>query len=61
MPTILASEFRKYHDEVFAAPSIPEAIEMGRLLLEEGGGLLLVTGSLYTVAEALRWVEHRKE
>jgi len=59
-PEFLVREFRRYHKEVFLAPNVGEAIDMGLMVLEKGGGLILVTGSLYTVADAMEWVEKRR-
>jgi len=60
-PELIAIELRKFHGDVFVAPNVKEAIESARLLLIDNGGLILVTGSLYTVANALRWVEEQRE
>jgi len=59
-PETIAAEFRKYQREVFVAPNVGEALDMGELMLSDEGGLMLVTGSLYTVADAQGWVDSKK-
>lgn len=57
---LLVKELRKIHNDVFVAPDVKEAMESAQLLLSDKGGLILVTGSLYTVADASRWLEEQK-
>ena len=58
-PEAIAAEFRTFHRDVFVAPNVGEALEMGDLMLKGDGGLMLVTGSLYTVADAREWLGRR--
>lgn len=59
-PEFLARELGTLHGDVLVSRSMHEAIETGRLLLGDRGGIVLVTGSLYTVADAMGWLEARK-
>jgi dihydrofolate synthase / folylpolyglutamate synthase len=55
-PELLAREVRKVHEDVFVAPTVKEAIESALLLLSDNRGIILVTGSLYMVADAKQWI-----
>ena len=55
-PHTLVKNIKQYHPENYVAPSVGDALETAQLLLRDEGGLILLTGSLYMVAESQRYL-----
>jgi len=57
-PGRIAEEFEKYHNHVRTAETVEHGVEMALKGLKKGD-VLLITGSLYTAAEALDYLRRR--
>ena len=52
-PEDIALELKKYHDDVMIAGSVREAVRRGMEEMKGKNDLMVVTGSLYTMEEAI--------